>query len=988
MKKLFPIIIAIYLLPLQPHAQVTVPEALKLRLQDKTKFESIREEVLNYYQQESARFAANDTTHKRLINRQLKFWNRYFYWAEMHLDKNGEVIKDMSSRALNAVNNPAVPVPDAVSAFGAWSSVGPSYAPDGVGRVNRIAFHPTNAGVIYAGTANGGLWRLIWIGSTYTWTCLTNYIPELSISGIVVSKADPNTIYILTGDGDESGGFVSSWGYRGSSIGVLKSTDGGNNWFATTPFPFVTAGSYRGMSLIQDPNNANTLLAATTNGIFRTTNGGNSWVRSQMGSVDDDDIAFDIEYKPGSSNIAYAIYRKANGSADFFLSVNGGLNFELRSMINSGVNRAAIAVTPANPDYVYAIFGPGRIVDGNSSNNTFNGSFFSSNSGVSFSQQTLSPDILGNITASLILGHQSSYDMALAASSVNASIVMAGGLVVWKSEDKGITFDEMTDYWPSDPDDDDCIHPDVHDLAYNPLDGRLYAATDGGVSVSADNGDHFGKLFSGLQIGQFYHFEASNEDGLVWGGTQDCGVLLQESGTSYELYAGGDGYDVLTDKSGNNDDSYYVVNQKIRDDSPAGFDDITPDFETEFFPLIALHPVNEDIMYAGYTSRLYISQERGDNWQRRGSTSIPTSARWAIGICPSNGARVYCAGAQSADVRGMWRIENVTSDDNFTVNNLRSTLVDSGYTLGRKITGIAVNPSNSAQVWISIAGNSGEAKVMFSANGGSTWVNKTGSLPDSIPATAIITDAASNVYVGTDIGVYYRGSSMNDWTPFYNGLPRVAISGLQFLTVGNVQDPINPFRYLYASTFGRGIWRSEIFGNCSPTLSLTQTLGGQQFYQVSRTLTSSSRVTGGAGTTVNFQSGYEINLTTGFESSPNILFHGYLRGCNTGPLPGERTAIFKDSLQKIKQSLPGLVEAVVSQNNGVSITLKLNQAGSYSLHLFTQNRELVKTLLPETSYQPGRNTLQFTSTDIPKGFYHVVLLQNGRELHFQEWTVE
>jgi hypothetical protein len=867
--------------------------------------------------------------------------------------------------------------------------VGPSFAPDGVGRVNRIAFHPTNANIIYAGTSAGGLWRLTWFANNYSWICLTNDIPELSISGIVVNHANPNIIYILTGDGDATqGGFVNQWGYRGNSIGVLKTTDGGSNWFATAPFPELINSSYRGYSLIQDPNNANTLLAATTNGIYKTTNGGNSWLRSLITGTDADRPAFDIEYKPGSSSVIYAVCQKNNGSADFFKSEDGGNLFLIKSLGINGVNRAAITVTPANANYVYALCGPGNIVSGNSSDNTFKGFFWSSNSGESFSEQATAPDILGNITPTLILAHQSDYDLAVAASNVNASVIMTGGLIVCKSENRGLDFDEMTDYFPSDPDDDDCIHPDVHDLAYNPLDGRLYAATDGGVSVSSDNGDHFTKLFDGLQIGQFYHFEPSNEDGLVWGGTQDCGVLLQDAGDNFELYRGGDGYDVLTDKTGNNDDSYDVVNTNIRDDSPDGFNTITPSTENEFFPLIAMHPTNEDILYAGYTNRLYISKERGDNWKNRGGVaSNQTSARWAIGICPSNGSRVYCAGRQSASISGLWRIDDVTDDANFTVTRLFN-INDAGYVTGRKITGITVNPADSRDVWISIAGGDGEAKVLFSDDAGATWQNKTGSLPTAVPATAIITDAAGNTYVGTDIGVYYRSASMNDWTAFYNGLPRVAISELKFLTVINAADPLNPFRYIYASTFGRGIWRSEIFENCTNTLDVTQTLRGQKFYQAGTSINSTSLVTGGVGTNINFQSGNSITLTTGFESTPGIVFRGYLRNCNTGPLPDARNAVNKDSLQKIKEPLPAVLQAVTVFNNTELAAVKINKEGNYSLQLFSENHELLKIIVPEKTYSKGTITLDLKTAAAPKGFYHVVLMQGDKELNFQEWEIK
>jgi hypothetical protein len=52
---------------------------------------------------------------------------------------------------------------------------GEGYNP-GIGRVNVIAFHPTDQNTIYVGTPAGGLWRTTNEGSS--WTPLTDGIPE------------------------------------------------------------------------------------------------------------------------------------------------------------------------------------------------------------------------------------------------------------------------------------------------------------------------------------------------------------------------------------------------------------------------------------------------------------------------------------------------------------------------------------------------------------------------------------------------------------------------------------------------------------------------------------------------------------------------------------------------------------------------------------------------------------------------------------------
>lgn len=978
----------LFLLFLSPaiFSQMKMPQELELRLQGKDKFYDIKREIESHFQTEMSQ-VQNDSAMTSLTNRQRKFWNRWLYWAESHLNADGEVVRNSAERNYEAVKNSTNAYSqNARSAFGDWSHRGPTYTPDGIGRVNRIAFHPTTAAIVYAGTSAGGLWRLTWSGNLYSWACLTNSIPELSVSGIVVSHADPMDLYILTGDGDvwSSGSLVTSWGYRGSSIGVLKSTDAGATWSQMGMFPGIT-GTLLGFSLIQDPNNANILLAATNQGIFRTTNGGASWTRSCFtdagGSFSNSNMAFDLEFKPGSSTTVYAAYRRGgNNTCAFFKSTNGGISFTEPYQIG-GVNRMAIAVTPANSSYVYLVCGPGNVTDSTAANNTFRGVFHSTNSGDDFTPKATAPDILAHVQPGFSIGHQSNYDLAIAASNTNASIVMVGGLKVWKSENRGGDFDEMTDYFFSDPDDDDCIHPDVHDLAYNPIDNQLYAATDGGVAVSSDHGNNFSNLFNGLAIGQFYHFESVNEDGHIWGGTQDCGVQEQQSGTQFFVRAGGDGYDVLTDRIGNNDDSYMVINTSIYDDSPVGSNNITPAGETEFFPLLAMHSTNEDILYAGFTSGLYRSLERGDNWFR----ILNTSAIWALTSCPSNSGRVYCAGS-GAGQQGLFRVDGVTGIPGVT--NISSGLISEGYpgNFSLKITDIAVNPNNSAQVWVTVSGFADSVKVFFSSNSGVNWANRSGSLPN-VPAHSIITDASGNTYVGTDIGVFYRNNSMSDWTPFYNDLPRVAVTGLEFLDIFNAADPPNPLKYIYASTFGRGIWRSQIYENCSPTLNLTQTLQGQQSFQVTTSLTSTSDVTGGAGTEVYFQSGNSITLTDGFLAVGGTVFKSLIRPCNSGPLYPARAAMLNENTGNVMNSHGenfGRIMEAITTGDSVKVRLRINTAETYTLQIADENGEPVYTIIDALPLAKGSTERIISTGSLRKGFYHIRLFQNDLLVHFQE----
>ena len=52
-------------------------------------------------------------------------------------------------------------------------------------------------------------------------------------------------------------------------------------------------------------------------------------------------------------------------------------------------------------------------------------------------------------------------------------------------------------------------------------------------------------------------------------------------------------------------------------------------------------------------------------------------------------------------------------------------------------------------------------------------------------------------------GVYYTDNALgNTWVPFNNGLPNVRINELEINTADNS---------IYAATYGRGLWRSNIY---------------------------------------------------------------------------------------------------------------------------------------------------------------------------------
>jgi hypothetical protein len=351
---------------------------------------------------------------------------------------------------------------------------------------------------------------------------------------------------------------------------------------------------------------------------------------------------------------------------------------------------------------------------------------------------------------------------------------------------------------------------------------------------------------------------------------------------------------------------------------------------------------------------------------------------------------VYCAGNRSTSIRGLFRVDGATGTSP-SVTNLNAGLIAQGYpTSFPKITDIAVNPTNSAQVWITVGGFVEGVKVFFSSNAGADWTNLSGSLPN-LPAHSIITDASGNTYVGTDIGVFYRNNTMNDWTPFYNDLPRVAVTGLEFLDIFNAADPANPFKYIYASTFGRGIWRSQIYENCSSALNLTQTLQGQQSFQVVNSLTSTSLVSGGVGTDVYFQSGNSITLTPGFQAFEGSEFKSIIRRCNSGPLYPAKTAILNEQTGTVINGSAetfGKIEEVIAAPTTVALQLKINTPGEYSLYLTDANGRLQKIIFNNRELKQGRQENNLLLSGLSKGFYHVQLFYGDELIHVQELEIK
>ncbi len=215
-----------------------------------------------------------------------------------------------------------------------WEELGPRVWEEntghwnpGIGRVNVVAVDPNNSDIVYIGAPSGGCWKTTDEGET--WEVLTDHLPVMGVSAIAIDYTNTDIIYIGTGDRDASDNY---------SIGVLKSTDGGQNWDTTG----MVHSIYQNLTvekLLIHPDDPSTLYCAVNNGLYRSYDGADTWEHILSGHIDD------IEFKPGDPNTIYAITKK------FFKSTDGGDSFtQISDGLPSSNGRAQIAVTEANPD--------------------------------------------------------------------------------------------------------------------------------------------------------------------------------------------------------------------------------------------------------------------------------------------------------------------------------------------------------------------------------------------------------------------------------------------------------------------------------------------------------------------------------------------------------------------------------------------------------------------------------------------------------------
>ncbi|MEE4286692.1 MAG: LamG-like jellyroll fold domain-containing protein, partial [Mariniphaga sp.] len=683
-----------------------------------------------------------------------KQFEQWYAMNSRRLDEYGKVI---SSRQVSSEFQ-RLKLKSGLQMEGNWINYGPisvgprnSIKKDG-GRVKDIEFHPTDSSTFYVSTFKGGLFRTRNYGTT--WEAVTDHLTE-QVFVCEVSDVDPNIIFI------------------GTDNGVYKSIDEGANWEPSS------IGSET-KSLLLKNDDQNVIIAGTQIGIYRSDDGGETWALVLAAEKIED-----LDSHPAKPEILYAA---TNGSeSEFFRSMDGGQNWIKNNSFGKGCFMG-IAVSPAAPDNVYVINLRDHLGD-----DSFEGFYFSDDSGTNFHKQSgYTPCISGYKNDGAISRGQPNYNLFVCVDPQNPDLIYAGGIHPWKSEDKGKTWTYLNTQLTADGGE---MHVDQLNWAYSPHDNNIFAANDGGIYLLQTDGK-FRTLTDGLPIAEIYECSQSQTMKTnVAGGTMHCGVKLNYQGEWFTPW-GGDEATCIIDPTDENF-IYHLKYEKISRSSDGGFSFSrinSQDADRGYYTGTGvIDHQSPNILYVGLleVERTRNARDTDVRWEKisgfGGNEKIQK-----VEQCMADREILYVARGNS-----FYRSDNVSQVSPSFIN-LTNSLPSAG-----QVTDIATHPSNQNLVYILLG-----SRVFKSSDKGISWTSISENLPQvALLEMTIDKSASEGIYIGTDIGVYYKDSTMTDWIDYSKNLPGIRVSGMD-IYYGETREE----SFITISTDGRGFWRSLLYG--------------------------------------------------------------------------------------------------------------------------------------------------------------------------------
>jgi len=715
---------------------------------------------------------------------------------------------------------------DAYTVPSPWTSIGPKNLG---GRTISLAINPLNTEILYAGGATGGLWRSDSSGEgANAWRYIETGFPVLGVHSIAIDPADTSVVYIGTGEvynRANSMGSIYIRTTRGSyGIGLLKTTDSGQTWTRSIDWSYDEG---RGVhDIVIDPLDHTRVWAGTSEGVYRTENSGASWVR-----VHNVQMAVDIAVNPGHSDTLYAscgnLDTPSGGGIGIYRSYDGGDNWTKLNQDGSGLplswtGKTMLDIWQASPNVIYADVANMFSDD----DPTGVGLYRSLDGGDSWELLTSNTSSctdpywneLGTHGYNRISKYQGWFSHFVIVHPSDSSRVIVAGVDAYKSTDGGRNFVRITrwnswkrGYVPAgslfEGKTVRYSHADHHTFARKPYSpNAFYWGNDGGVFFSDDFGESFTAHNGGYHTAQFYYGFSSSPitADLAIGGLQDNSTVLYEGTTDWKRIFGGDGGATALHAT----DPNYIIGSSQRGaiyqsfdrgdnrtfTSRNAYDDETP---VCFIAPIAQTPSTPSILYTGRT-RVYKANGYAQGFNAWflpvGASELSGAPVVSISVSATSPATLWAGTVPDPPIpAGVFR----------SVNGGVSWTDISGNLPDRYPMDVEAAYWDDTVAFATFSGF-GTPHLYRTTDGGASWDPLgVGQLPD-IPTSAFVIDPynRNHYYLGNDFGVWFSPDAGVTWDPFTTGMPTAA----QILDLS-----ISPVNWsIRAATHGLGVWERPL----------------------------------------------------------------------------------------------------------------------------------------------------------------------------------
>lgn len=670
-----------------------------------------------------------------------------------------------------------------------WTPLGPENIG---GRITDIAVDPANDDIVFAGSAEGGIFKTIDGGQN--WSPVFDTMPALSIGAVAIDPSNPSVIYAGTGEVNPGGGSVA---YGGA--GLFRSIDQGENW---TLVGLENSGSIG--RIVIDPTDSQTLFVAAMGlhwqgnperGVYRTTDGGSSWEKVLY--VDDQTGCVDIIQRPDNPDVLFAamwqrirqpdaydyggpgcaVHRSIDGG-DTWTLVGGGLPTPSE---NGG--RIGLSLCLSQPDIMHVVYAD-RV-------GYFDGLYRSEDGGGTWTQTI--DGALTNVFASYgwWFGNVRTHP-------TDPDTIYVLGLPFWRSIDGGDSYHNASGG----------MHVDHHALAFGSGPGAaMYNGNDGGVYRSTD-GATWTKL-PNLPLTQVYRMAIDRSDNdVLYLGAQDNGTNRTLTGAidDWEEIYGGDGMQPLVHPdvsttiwamyqygslfvTTNDGTSWLSATQGIDGSDRKGWNaphiqDPT-DVDTRYFGTHRVYRNITDRQWEAISPDLTGGPNQGNTGQVDGSLT-------SLAVSPLDG-NVIWSGSNDGYVF-------VTTNGGVAWTDMSATLPD------RWVTSVRADPFDRETAYVTISGyrwTEPLPHVFKTSDMGVSWQPIAADLPEA-PVNDFLADPdlQGRYFVATDVGVYETIDGGLSWAMLGADLPNVVTTSLVIDAAGD---------NLIVGTFGRSLFSVPLF---------------------------------------------------------------------------------------------------------------------------------------------------------------------------------